>query len=236
MAETAMAVDMEVGGVISKRSIVRTGLVALAALVGVAGCGGSGGGGDDAAAGANDGVFGSGNDDAGAAADGTGQSSGGEGAGAGTDGPGQGGGGGQGAGGAAGIDLCSLLDPSEVEAQFGEGGAVADGKGGDAACLWEVGDQSRLGLDEGPGQVSLTDVYVADTWPADAQYDNMRDLTEGAIDVDGVGDEAFLVATGSTLVFRSGEAFLSLTASFYPPPAGREDKLVALAQQIASRL
>ncbi len=49
---------------------------------------------------------------------------------------------------AADVDWCTVLDKAEIEAQFGEGGAVSEGTPDDvvAGCEWEVGeDQSAPG-------------------------------------------------------------------------------------------
>lgn len=147
------------------------------------------------------------------------------------------------AGGNGGIDPCSLLDAAEVQAQFGERGAVADGQSDFASCVWDVGDQTQ----EGSG-----DVYVTGYPPAggsgEEQFASVREMTDNPVGVEGLGDEAFLQITPleesplgvleTTIVtVRHGDLVLDVGANFGPPSIpDAQDKLVALAELVLQRL
>lgn len=187
---------------------IRTAVGALAAVavLGLAACGGGGGGSDGGG--------------------GSGEARGGADAGAGDAASGGGGGGGGAAGKGAEVDVCRLLEVSEIDAQFGQAGAVSEGAPGElgvtALCRWQVGDPVSP---EGGGTVTLG----ASTERDDIFYGVTGDP------VAGLGDEAVL-ATESELHIRSGEQFLVLMAGIYPEVPGTRDKLVTLARLVVDRL
>lgn len=186
---------------------IRTAVGALAAVavLGLAACGG-----------------GSGRSDGGG---GSGEARGGADAGAGAAAS-DGGGGGGAAGKGDEVDVCRLLEVSEIDAQFGQAGAVSEGAPGElgvtALCRWQVGDPVSP---EGGGTVTLG----ASTERDDIFYSVTGDP------VAGLGDEAVL-ATESELHIRSGEQFLVLMAGIYPEVPGTRDKLVTLAHLVVDRL
>lgn len=187
---------------------IRTAVGALAAVavLGLAACGGGGGGSDGGG--------------------GSGEASGGADAGAGAAASGGGGGGGGATGKGDEVDVCRLLEVSEIDAQFGQAGAVSEGAPGElgvtALCRWQVGDPVSP---EGGGTVTLG----ASTERDDIFYSVTGDP------VAGLGDEAVL-ATESELHIRSGEQFLVLMAGIYPEVPGTRDKLVTLAHLVVDRL
>lgn len=187
---------------------IRTAVGALAAVavLGLAACGGGGGRSDGGG--------------------GSGEARGGADAGAGDAASGGGGGGGGAAGKGDEVDVCRLLEVSEIDAQFGQAGAVSEGAPGElgvtALCRWQVGDPVSP---EGGGTVTLG----ASTERDDIFYSVTGDP------VAGLGDEAVL-ATESELHIRSGEQFLVLMAGIYPEVPGTRDKLVTLARLVVDRL
>lgn len=187
---------------------IRTAVGALAAVavLGLAACGGGGGRSDGGG--------------------GSGEARGGADAGAGDAASGGGGGGGGAAGKGDEVDVCRLLEVSEIDAQFGQAGAVSEGAPGElgvtALCRWQVGDPVSP---EGGGTVTLG----ASTERDDIFYSVTGDP------VAGLGDEAVL-ATESELHIRSGEQFLVLMAGIYPEVPGTRDKLVTLAHLVVDRL
>lgn len=187
---------------------LRTALAGLAGLVLLAGaCGGGGGGGGDD--GGGDGRIGAG------APPETGDAAPGEGS------------------AAAGIAPCDLLDVAAIEAQFGDVGPVSDGQthGSDPAtsCTWVIDDGSEYT----PPTLNLS-VLAESSQSAEEFLATTRQDKPDAVDVAGLGDEAFFDVNG--LYFRSGE--VAAAVSLFPvPDAGTlQPKLLALAQQVATRL
>jgi hypothetical protein len=122
-------------------------------------------------------------------------------------------------------EACDLLTVADVEAQFGDRGAVRAGvpEGTPQRCRWEIGSL----LDDG-GVVVLT-VYIDESLDEDA-----RALSD-AQPVEGLGDEAYFDADNAHLLFRSGDVSALLTAGFvsYDPPV---DVVIPLAEQVLSHL
>jgi len=129
-------------------------------------------------------------------------------------------------------DVCSLLETSEVEAEFGQRGPVADGVISLANCMWEVGED-QTGDDS--GFVSL--LRANPVGPMDEAMVNTMALAEDPVAVDGVGDEAHYDLNGGlcTLYVRSGELLFTLSSYFNTPVDGVQQKLATLAEQAISR-
>jgi hypothetical protein len=185
------------------RGGVAAGVVMLAFLgLGAAGCGGDDGG---------DGATGPG--------------------GAATQSGGGGEGGDAGAAEGSGVDVCSLLEVSEIETAFGDRGPVAEGEENtEIACNWEVGDLSRP--NSGAGSVGVMNARYAGS-VEDALAES-RAIVDNPVDVQGLGDEAFI--DYGTLHVRSGDAYLTVSAYFSPDVDGLDEKLVTLARHALSRL
>jgi hypothetical protein len=130
-------------------------------------------------------------------------------------------------GGGSGGDACSLLEVSEIEAEFGDHGAVADGELLGFSCSWEVGDID----DPGSGIVVVTKARGAGS--PEQSLAEIRGMESNPVEVDGVGDEACLCSGG--LWFRSGAITLSVTAFFSSEDADKA-KLVTLAQHMLDRV
>lgn len=205
------------GGCMGFERWVRAG-VAAALLVGVAGCGEDEGGGE----------LGVGE----VTADGDGGAGGGVGDGE--------------AGGGQPPDLCALLETSEVEAEFGERGAVGEGYPELDSCVWDVGDQSTAGS----GNVTINGYGPAIGQTIEQQFAGYKDLADNPVDIEGLGDEAYaehdpeayddrsleVMFEHTFVYFRSGETFLSVSAFFGPGVDGVQDKLVTLTEQVIGRL
>ena len=122
---------------------------------------------------------------------------------------------------------CSLLDVAEIEAVFGDVGAVADGEELGISCAWEVGDPT----DPGSGLVVVTRARGAGS--AEQSLAEIRDVSDDPVEVEGVGDEACLCSGG--LWFRSGDITFSVTPSFGDDVPGMDEKLAALARNMLER-
>jgi hypothetical protein len=150
------------------------------------------------------------------------------------------------AGGGPPADLCALLETSEVEAEFGERGAVGEGYPEFDSCVWDVGDQSIAGT----GNVTVGSYGPAIGQTVEQQFAGYQDLAENPVDIEGLGDEAYaehdpeafddrsleVMFEHTFVYFRSGETFLSVSAFFGPGVDGVQDKLVTLAEHVIDRL
>jgi hypothetical protein len=142
---------------------------------------------------------------------------------------------GQAAGGAGGdsSDLCSLLTTGEVEAQFGEVGAVADPHMEYGSCVWEIGEQG----DDGTGDLISLYRFVGD--PSRSFAENWGADLAGDQPVEGVGDEAWVSEDGTSVMFNRGDQYLSLSSAFGSvlgsDVPGVREKMIALAELVASR-
>lgn len=126
---------------------------------------------------------------------------------------------GGGAGATEQIDMCSLLEESEIEAQFGERGAVAEGTPG-LGCSWDVGSP----FDAGTGSLHLQDLPLTGL-PVEEALASYRDLAQDPVDIEGLGDDAFfeyelddaagLRQSTTRLTFTTGDLLLKLEANFF---------------------
>lgn len=130
-------------------------------------------------------------------------------------------------GGGGGGDVCSLLEVAEIEAEFGDHGTVADGEPLGISCSWEIGDMSE----PGSGVVGITSARGAGS--PEQSMAEIRDLSLDPIEVEGIGDEAFL--DSGILWFRSGDRTFSVSAFFSADIPNVEDKLTPLARHILDR-
>jgi hypothetical protein len=131
----------------------------------------------------------------------------------------------------SGVDVCSLLEVSEIEAVFGDRGPVAEGEANmEISCNWEVGDLSQT--NSGAGNVGLLNARYAGS--VEEALAESRAIVDNPIDVPGLGDEAFL--DYATLHFRSGETYIAVSAFFSPDVDGVGEKLVTLARHVLSRV
>lgn len=134
------------------------------------------------------------------------------------------------------VDPCSLLEVSEIDAEFGAQGTVLDGQDQGDQCLWEVGeDQTALGT----GTVSVFVQYVNPELPIDPIEDIFAGQQASYADsapVDGIGDEAYFEPNGATVNVRSGDLIWFVQAAFIPQVDGVQEKLEALAGLVAGRL
>ena len=150
------------------------------------------------------------------------------------------------AGGGPPPDLCALLETDEVEAEFGERGAVGEGYPELESCVWDVGDQSIAGT----GNVTVNGYGPAIGQTVEQQFAGYKDLADDAVDIEGLGDEAYaehdpeafddrslgVMFEHTFVYFRSGETFLSVSAFFGPGVDGVQDKLVTLAEHVIDRV
>lgn len=149
-------------------------------------------------------------------------------------------------GGGPPADLCALLETAEVEAEFGERGAVGEGYPEFDSCVWDVGDQSIAGT----GNVTVNGYGPAIGQTVEQQFAGYKDLADNPVDIEGLGDEAYaehdpeafddrsleVMFEHTFVYFRSGETFLSVSAFFGPGVDGVQDKLVTLAEHVIDRL
>lgn len=192
---------------------VRTGLLVLLMMAGLA-CGGD----DDEALPTDDG--------AGAGADTGGEDSGGEESDASDD-----------------VDVCSLLELADVEAEFGDRGEVTEGF---SACDWQVGE---FGL-SGTGNINVTGLTTFGAIEDD--YDIAWDVSDNPVAVEGVGDEAFFdfadpLGSGeftsddsaASVTFRTGDLLIMVQSNFFDlevDPEQERDRLIALAERMLARI
>lgn len=128
-------------------------------------------------------------------------------------------------------NVCSLLEVSEIEAEFGDRGVVGAGEENtEIACNWEVGDLSEP--NSGSGNVGVMRARYAGT--VESALAESRAIADNPIDIEGLGDEAYMDV--ATLYVRSGEALIAISAFFSPSVDGLQEKLVTLAQHVLTRL
>lgn len=132
--------------------------------------------------------------------------------------------------GAAG-DECTELQTTEVEAQFGQAGAVADAYVDEVGgCIWEIGDQEGFGEPGGSG-----DFFGLNTFRGDTSMSLEETFGEGE-SIPSLGDEAWLTSDASLLVVRLGDLHLSLTTSLWDEMDDAGAKLVTLAELAVDRV
>ena len=128
-------------------------------------------------------------------------------------------------------DKCSLLEVSEVEAQFGALGPVAepyvDAGGG---CIWEIGDQEGFGEPEGSG-----DFFGVNTFRGDTSMSLEETFGPGE-SIPDLGDEAWLSSDATMLVFRHGDLHVSLTTLSADEVDDPQATMIALAELTFDRL
>lgn len=134
------------------------------------------------------------------------------------------------------LDLCSLLETAEVEAELGHRGTVTDGYLDGTRCVWDVGDL----LDTTWGTVALSELPSAPGMSAEEYFDRSREDYVDPVDVEGVGDEAYYAVDteySEVAVFiRVGETMVLLNGFFANDLEDVREPLVALAGRVAGRL
>jgi hypothetical protein len=144
------------------------------------------------------------------------------------------------------LDLCTLLEESEVEAEFGERGRAAEGYEEFESCVWEVGDQSVAGT----GSVTVSEYPTIPGQSLEDNFAGFEELADDPVDIDGLGEEAYfehdatafddrslgVVFEHTFVYFRTDSVFLSVSAFFGPGVDGVEDRLVVLAEHVLDRL
>jgi hypothetical protein len=135
--------------------------------------------------------------------------------------------------GGGGPGACDLLEKAEVEQQFGDLGAVAEGETTSLGCSWEVGEQ----VEGAPVPQALTLQILSSGGSPGELLAEVRSH-EGVVEVPGLADEA--VFDFGALYVRSGEVLVGLAAYTIPGVDLGSDalqgQLVALAEPVVSRL
>jgi hypothetical protein len=134
------------------------------------------------------------------------------------------------------IDLCSLLEVSEIDAEFGEQGSVLDGVEELDQCSWDVGqDQSEPGT----GSVHVFVQYVDPSLPiesAEERFAQQRAAYSEAVELEDLGDEAYYEPNGPSVNVRSGALIWFVQAPFIPEVPDTQQKLENLAALVEDRL
>jgi len=129
------------------------------------------------------------------------------------------------------LDECTLLETSEIEAEFG--GPVSDPMDQGYQCQWEVGeDQSQPGT----GTIS---VFTGTEIPGESgqeRYDSLLDAATDPVEVDGVGDAAFYEPVFGSVTLLANDTVVTVQAAFLPEPDGQQEKVESLAGDMADRL
>ncbi len=134
-------------------------------------------------------------------------------------------------GGADDVELCSLLEPGEIEALFG--GTVSDGTEELGQCTWEVGeDQSQPDT----GTVHVSVVTAVPTVSAEEQFADLEASSQDSVEVSGVGDAAYYEPSVGVLNVRSGDTIFWVQAVFIPEPDDMQSNLEDLAADVVDRL
>jgi len=134
------------------------------------------------------------------------------------------------------VDPCSLLEVSEIEAEFGEQGTVLEGEESLDQCSWEVGeDQSQPGT----GSVHVFVQFIDPDLPIDPIEDmfaGQEESTPDAVAVEGIGDAAYYAPNSGSVNVRSGDLIWFVQATFIPEPEGMQEKVESLAGIVEGRL
>jgi hypothetical protein len=141
------------------------------------------------------------------------------------------------------VDVCSLLEQADVEAEFGDRGSVTQESSG---CDWQVGEFGRSGT----GTVNV--VNTRTIGPIEEDYDIAWDVADHPVAVEGVGDEAFFdladpLGSGeftsddssASLTFRTGDLLVMVQANFFDlevDPEQERERLITLAERMLDRL
>lgn len=143
------------------------------------------------------------------------------------------------------LAVCDMLEVPEIEAQFGDLGAVADGETTTMGCQWQVGEP----IEGSPIDTALTlQVLFHPGDEFDVFYPNGAEQAEAdlaevsgradVVPIPGLGDEAVL--DFGVLYVRSGEVLFAVGGYMIPnAPLGTDamqTKLTALAEQVLGRL
>jgi hypothetical protein len=143
------------------------------------------------------------------------------------------------------LGVCDMLQVSEIEAQFGDLGAIAEGETTAMGCEWQVGEpvegapiDSALTLQVlfHPGD-ELEGFYPNGAEQAEADLAEVSGRDD-VVPISGLGDEAVL--DFGVLYVRSGEILYAVGGYMIPnAPLGTDAmqaKLTALAEQVLGRL
>jgi len=131
------------------------------------------------------------------------------------------------------LDLCSLLEVAEIEAEFGTQGPVLEGQEELSQCTWEVGeDQSELGT----GTVHVFVQEIPEAVSAEDTFAEQRASYADAVEIDGLGDAAYYEAAGTSVNVRSGDRIWFVQAAFLPEVPDTQAKLENLAAAVEGRL
>jgi hypothetical protein len=128
-------------------------------------------------------------------------------------------------------DECTELRTSEVEAQFGEAGPVADAYVDEVGgCIWEIGDQEGFGEPGGFGGFFGLNTFRGDTSMS------LEETFGSGESIQGLGDEAWLTSDANLLIVRLDDLHLSLTTSLSEDVEDARGKMVALAELVVDRV
>lgn len=128
-----------------------------------------------------------------------------------------------------GVDVspCVLLEPSEIQDQFPDAGAFAEGNDFDRfdQCFWQSETATELQLAVEPTEVRSMD-------------ERLEYAPSEPVPVEGLGDEAYYAGDGlwSVLYVVTAGTAVSLQATYIEGVEGAQEKLEALAQLALSRL
>lgn len=131
------------------------------------------------------------------------------------------------------IDPCSLLEVSDIEAQFGELGTFAEGESLGPTCTWDLATRDDFSTDG----MDLSVSTALSNRPIEAEFDDLRETSEDPVDIAGVGDDAFMASLGNSLRVLSGDHIMALNIVIEDSDIeGEQEKLEALAQLVIDRL
>ncbi len=129
------------------------------------------------------------------------------------------------------IDKCTLLEASEIEAEFG--GPVSNPIDEGYQCQWEVGeDQSQPGT----GTISVAAGTQVPDQSGQDYYDIVREAATDAVEVDGIGDAAYYEPVFGAVTVLANDTVIVVQAAFIPEPDGQQEKVENLAALVADRL
>jgi len=125
---------------------------------------------------------------------------------------------------ASSSNACTLLTLADVNKVLGQTFVPVAGTGQYGTCAYT-------------SELSSIDLLISNTGGTKNMKINRTDLAEKAVDVPGLGDEAFFNVGSSTLFFRKGDAMYAL--SYLNSRVTQEDKIAKvtiLAGLLLSRL
>jgi len=127
------------------------------------------------------------------------------------------------------LDLCALLDVSQIESALGTSGLVAEGREEQGGCTWDV-EAGPGAPDSGVVALGARDLAP----PFDEAFAETREVSGDVVDVQGVGEEAFYV--NGAVTFRSDGLVIWVQEVFFPERPGTEQEVTSLAQQVLERV